>query len=175
MFIHFDNVPYYSQFQDIPRIEWQSEGCGVASLAMELEYYRPKGVSVTKVLLQALEFGAYTPDVGWKHKELSALAELYGLSGKNYDFTGADNATAFSRFKDFLASGPIIVSIHNKFNPKATLGHLVVVVGMTEDGVISYHDPAYGNKTERKISQSDFLRGWKKRFITVREKTLAKI
>ncbi len=171
MLIHFDNVPFYSQFQDIPSVEWRSAGCGIASLAMEMEFFKPKNkVSVTKLLLQALDFGAYTADVGWKHKELAALAELYGLTGKNYDLIALNNQTAFDQFKDFLIGGPIIVSIHNKFNPKAALGHLVVVTGI-EDGMIFYHDPAYGNKTERKISEKDFLRGWKKRFIVVREKT----
>ncbi len=74
--IHFDNVLFYSQFQDIPNIEWRSAGCGIASLAMVMEFFTPKSkVSVTKLLLQALDLGAYKPDVGWKHKELSALAE----------------------------------------------------------------------------------------------------
>ncbi|TSC83259.1 MAG: Uncharacterized protein G01um101419_89 [Parcubacteria group bacterium Gr01-1014_19] len=170
--IHYDNVPFYSQFQDIPQVEWQSSACGIASMAMAMEFYQPKSVSVPKLLLQALDLGAYKPGIGWKHKELSALAELYGLTGKNYDFANLDNQTVFNRFKDFMKVGPVIVSIHNKFNPKATLGHIVVVTGMA-DGMIFYHDPASGNKIEKKISESDFLKGWKRRFIVVREKTMA--
>jgi len=174
MFIHFDKVPFYSQFQDIPAVEWQHEGCGIAALAMEVEFFKPKSVSITTLLLQALDSGAYTTDVGWKHKELAGLAGLYGLTGKNYDLANADNETAFGRFKELLVGGPMIVSIHNKFNPKATLGHLVVVTGI-DNGTILYHDPAYGNKTERKITENDFLKGWKRRFITVREKPVTKI
>ncbi len=170
MFIHFDNVPFYSQFRDIPAIEWKKEACGIAALAMEMEFFKPKSVSVTKLLLEALDAGAYTTDVGWNHKKLSALAELYGLAGKNYDLWNSASDAAFTKFKELLTGGPVIVSIHNKFNPAATLGHLVVVVGI-EDGTIFYHDPAYGNKIERKITENDFLKGWKKRFITVREKT----
>ncbi|MBI2075241.1 MAG: C39 family peptidase [Candidatus Harrisonbacteria bacterium] len=169
MFIHVDNVPFYSQFQDIPQVEWRREGCGVASLAMQLEFYTSKPVSVTKLLLEALEFGAYTKDVGWNHKRLAALADLYGLSGKNYDFWNATDDAAFNKLKEFLAGGPVMVSIHNKFNPKTTLGHLIVVVGI-HDGTVVYHDPAYGIKKDRNISESDFLKGWKRRFIVVRER-----
>ena len=171
MVIHFDSVPHYSQFQDIPAIEWQSSGCGVASLAMALEFYKPKmgRVSVTNLILQALEFGAYQTNVGWKHKELAALAGLYGLTGKNYDLSELDNRSAFEQFKSVLADGPVIVSIHNKFNSKNTLGHLVVVTGIEND-VVFYHDPA-GNQKEKAISAGVFLGGWKKRFIVVRETT----
>ncbi|MEK7640801.1 MAG: C39 family peptidase [Patescibacteria group bacterium] len=172
--IYYDNVPFYSQFQDIPQVEWQSSACGIASMAMVMEFYKPKSVSVSNLLLQALDLGAYKPGIGWKHKELSALAGLYGLSGKNYDYMHLDNQTVFGKFKDFMKVGPVIVSIHNKFNPKATLGHIVVVTGM-ENGMIFYHDPASGNKIEKKISEADFLKGWKRRFIVVRAKTPVEI
>ncbi len=167
MIIHFDNVPFYSQFQDMPRVEWRQESCGIASMAMELGFFKAKSVPLTKLLLQALDLGAYTTE-GWKHKELSALAGLYGLQGKNYDYASSTNEAAFSEFKNLLGAGPIIVSIHNKFNPRATLGHLVVVTGINED-TIFYHDPA-SSKTEKSVSTANFLKGWKKRFITVREK-----
>ena len=168
MIIHFDNVPFYSQFRDIPRIEWRSESCGIASLAMALEFYKPNSVSVPKLLVEALKFGAYQPGVGWKHSQLASLAGLYGLVGTSYDFSKMGNQAAFNEFKQFLGGGPMVVSIHNKFNPKASLGHLVVVTGIEND-IVYYHDPA-GNGKEKAISISGFLAGWKKRFITVREK-----
>lgn len=171
MDIHYDNVPFYSQFQDVPRIEWQGKACGIASLAMAMEFYKPKSVSVTKLLLQALDFGAYQINAGWKHQELSALAELYGLSGKAYDFAKLDNRSAFNEFKTVLKDGPVIVSIHNKFNPKSGLGHLIVVTGINDNAVF-YHDPA-GNGKEKAISASGFLSGWKQRFIAVRERAQA--
>jgi uncharacterized protein YvpB len=168
MIIHYDNVPFYSQFQDIPRVEWQKKGCGIASLAMAIEFYKPNSVAIMQLLAEAIEAGAYQPGVGWKHKQLSSLVENYGLEGKNYDFSKTGNLAAFDRFKYFLSEGPVIVSIHNKFNPKATLGHIVVVTGM-DNGFIHYHDPA-GMKVEKKISTAGFLKGWKRRFIVVREK-----
>ena len=162
---HYD-VPFYSQFQDIPGVEWQKKGCGIAALAMAIEFYKPNSVAVMQLLAESIEAGAYQPGIGWKHKQLSSVVENYGLEGKNYDFSKLGNLAAFERMKYFLQDGPVVVSIHNKFNPKATLGHIVVVTGI-ENGFIHYNDPA-GMKVEKKISTSNFLKGWKKRFIVVR-------
>lgn len=165
------DVPFYSQFRDIELIEWQKLGCGIASLAMVIEYYKPNTVSVMKLLNQAINSGAYQQNIGWKHKELSVLAERYGLVQKSYDLIKSDNETAFAQFLNFLQDGPVVVSIHNKFNPQATLGHIVVITGFEND-VIFYNDPA-GTEPERKISTEDFLKGWKKRFIVIREELAA--
>ncbi|TSC89236.1 MAG: Uncharacterized protein G01um10143_617 [Parcubacteria group bacterium Gr01-1014_3] len=168
--IYYDNIPHYSQFLDIPRVEWRAEGCGIAALAMEIEFYKPKSVSIPSLLSQAIKSGAHELGVGWKHKQLADLAELYGLDGINYDLTGMSKQEAFGEFKDRLAEGPVIVSVHNKFDPRAALGHMVVVTGM-DNGYVFYHDPAYDNKIAKMISEKGFMKGWKQRFITVREKS----
>lgn len=166
--VRYFDVPFYSQFQDIKNPRWQKEGCGIASLAMVINFYKPNTVSVAKLLDQAISSGAYLKNIGWKHKELSAVAKTYGLAEKSYDLGKLSNSTAFAQFLDFLKSGPVVVSVHNKFDPKATLGHIVVVTGFEND-FIYYKDPA-GNSKEEKISVKNFLAGWKKRFIIVREK-----
>ncbi len=171
MTIHFDNVPFYSQFQDISRPEWRGQSCGIASMAMAIEFYKPKSFSITKLLSQAINSGAYDPAVGWKHQQLAELADRYGLVGTNYDFSEADNETALNNLEAALKEGPVVVSIHNKFDPRATLGHIVVLTGF-ENEFMLYNDPASA-KVEKKISTLDFLKGWKKRFITVREKAPA--
>ena len=166
--IRYADVPIYSQFKDIKNSRWQKEGCGIASLAMVIDFYKPNTISVAELLNQAINTGAYLKNIGWKHKELSALAGTYGLAEKSYDLGKLSNATAFAQFLDFLKTGPVVVSIHNKFDPKATLGHIVVVTGF-ENNFIYYNDPA--ETADKKISVKDFLNGWKKRFIIVREKT----
>lgn len=167
--VRYFDVPFYSQFNDIKNPRWQKEGCGIASLAMVIDFYKPNTVSVAKLLNQAINSGAYLNNIGWKHKELSALAGNYGLAEKNYDLGKSGNSAAFAQFLGFLKSGPVIVSIHNKFDPKATLGHIVVVTGF-ENNFIYYKDPA-GNSKEEKIPVKNFLNGWKRRFIIVREKS----
>ncbi len=166
---HYD-VPYYSQLRDVSAVEWRMEACGIAAMAMEIGFYKPNAVSVDKMLDQAIASGSYAKNAGWKHHELSALATRYGLAGKVYNLATLKNEAAFANFKVVLSEGPVIVSIHNKFNPKATLGHLIVVTGIDND-FIYYSDPASTTETkgEKKITIQGFLAGWKKRFITVRD------
>ena len=87
------------------------------------------------------------------------------MAEKAYDLVKSDNEAALGQFLDALKDGPVIISIHHKFNPNATLGHLVVVTGFENDTVF-YHDPE-DPRAEKTISTEDFLKGWKKRFIVL--------
>lgn len=164
---HYENVPFYSQFRDIAQVEWRKGACGIAIMAMLIDFYKPTPVDASKLLVEGLGSGAYQPGIGWKHWELSQLANKYGLEGKTYNFTPFTRQVAFEKFIEVLREGPVMVSAHNKFDPKATLGHLVVATGFDKDYVF-YNDPASGG-VEKKISHSAFMSGWKKRLIVVRE------
>ena len=164
--INYIDVPYYSQFQDIPAVEWQKKGCGVASLAMAIDFYKSEDTSVPALLKEAILSGAYVKNVGWSHQGLVNLAAKHGLIGKRHDFTQFKAQKAFLELKYVLNDGPVIASIRNKFDPNATLGHLVVLTGY-DDQFVFYHDPA-GPKTERKISNAGFLAGWQRVVISVR-------
>ena len=160
------NVPFYSQFHDIEAPSWQKVGCGVTSLAMVIDYYQPEAVSVETLLKQGIASGAYLSSAGWTYKGLIGLGEKYGMSGSSYDFGTSDVKTAFAQIKGYLAGGPVIASIHYKFDPKSTIPHLVVIDGIEND-VVYYNDPA-AKTGEKQISSADFLKGWKKRFIVIR-------
>jgi ABC-type bacteriocin/lantibiotic exporter with double-glycine peptidase domain len=160
------DVPLYYQISDISSVEWQKKGCGVADIAMLVEFYKPNTTSVQKVLEEALASGAYVKNVGWSHQGLADLAGKYGLVGKTYDFSKSDKETAFNQFKNVLKEGPVIASIRRDFDPKSSFGHLIVVTGLDENFVY-YNDPG---KREgfRKVSIADFNKGWKKRLIVLR-------
>jgi uncharacterized protein YvpB len=158
-------VPFYSQFKDISSPKWQKVGCGVTSLAMIIDYYSPNAVSVETLLSGGIAAGAYT-DAGWTYSGLIALSKKYGLGGSSHDLSGSDSATALTQIKSSLSSGPVIASIHYKFDPNSTIPHLVVIDGI-KDGVVYYNDPA-AKAGEKQISVSDFQKGWKKRFIVIR-------
>lgn len=160
------DVPFYSQFKDITSTVWQKVGCGVTSLAMVIDYYEPETISVNKLLKQAIAGGAYQKNSGWIHQGLVSLSKKYGLDGKTYDLSKLDNDVAFNQFKDSLKDGPVIVSIHYKFDVKNIIPHLVVINGIDGDTVY-YNDPA-AETGEKKISTSDFLKAWKKKFIVIR-------
>ena len=158
-------VPFYSQFSDITVPKWQKVGCGVTSLAMLIDYYKP-AVAVNTLLKQGVAAGAYSASAGWTYKGLISLGNKYGLDGESYDLSALSSKAALTQFKIYLKDGPVIASVHYKFDPKSTIPHLVVINGIDND-VIHYNDPAAktGDKT---ISVSNFLSGWKKRFIVVR-------
>jgi uncharacterized protein YvpB len=166
-------IPFYSQFQDITSLKWQKVGCGVVSLAMIIDYYMPSTVSVDILLGQGIEAGAYT-NAGWSYAGLISLSKKYGLDGSAYDLGGSDAKTALARIQSALNSGPVIASIHYKFDPKSTIPHLVVINGIDND-IVYYNDPA-ANAGAKQISVTDFLAGWKKRFIVIRpSKKIAEI
>ena len=163
---HIPKVPFFSQFRDIGDPEWQKLGCGIADLAMIIEYYKPGTVSVDTLLHEGITAGAYAQGAGWIHKNLVLLARPYGLDGTTYDFSGTDLETAFAQFKTQLENGPVIASVHYKLDPQNPIPHLIVVVDIQDDTIV-YNDPANeaGGTT---ISTQDFQKAWKKRFIVVR-------
>jgi predicted double-glycine peptidase len=160
------NVPFYSQFKDLQSPTWQKVGCGVTSLAMIIDFYKPNAVSADALLKQGIAAGAYQKNAGWKYDGLIALSNEYGLDGNYQDLSKLDMATAFETLKNLAKGGPVIVSVHYKFNPKSAIPHLVVVNGIEHD-VVYYNDPA-AKTGEKQISVADFLKGWKRRVIVVR-------
>jgi ABC-type bacteriocin/lantibiotic exporter with double-glycine peptidase domain len=160
-------VPFYSQFHDIQQPSWQKVGCGIASLAMIIEYYNPDTVSVNKLLTQAISAGAYNNNAGWIHKDLISLSNKYGLKGNSYDMSSLNKDDAFTQFKKSLKDGPVMASIHYKFDPRSSIPHLVVIDGIDDAGNIHYNDPAL-KSGDKQISTANFLKGWKRKFIVLR-------
>lgn len=159
-------VPFYSQFKDIQSPKWQQAGCGITDLAMLINYYKPETVTVNALLKQGIAAGAFDPNAGWIYAGLISLSQKYGLDGKYYDLSQLDSGIAFQRFKAILHEGPVILSVHYKFNPESTLKHLIVINGMDADYVY-YNDPAAW-VGQKKVSIADFLKGWKRKVIAIR-------
>lgn len=155
-------VPFFSQFRDISSPEWQKVGCGIASLGMIMEYYKPGTVSVDALLADGIKKGAYS-DVGWTYKGLINVSSTYGFSGESHDLAG--NANAFTSFKEAVEKGPVIASVYYTFEPGNPIPHLVVVTKIEGDTVY-YNDPAekQGGGT---ISVDAFIKAWKKRYIEI--------
>lgn len=159
-------VPFYSQFQDIHAVEWQKLGCGIASLAMLIDFYQPKVIKVDTLLKEGIAAGAFINGAGWSHKGLALLAGKYGLEGESYDLSRLDANDALTQLEKILKEGPVIASIHYKFDPENPIPHLVVINGVS-NGLVYYNDPASvsGGKN---ISVQGFMEAWKQRFIVIR-------
>lgn len=160
------DVPFYSQFRDIQSPEWKKVGCGVTSLAMLIDFYTGEDVSVDALLARGVAAGAYLPSAGWTYQGLIDLGRRYDLGGESYDLAGLGSAAAFAKFESLLADGPIIASVHYKFEPTNPIPHLVVVTSQDGD-VLRYNDPAEASGGGE-ISVADFTAAWKKRFIVIR-------
>ena len=132
---------------------------------MVVDYYR-SAVPVDILLSLATSSGAYNKSAGWTYAGLIGVAKKYGLEGKSYDLGKSDSAAAFTQFKKYLNDGPVIASVHYKFDPTNPIPHLVVIDGIDGDTVY-YNDPA-AKAGEKEISVADFLKAWKKRFIVIR-------
>ncbi len=158
-------VPFYSQFKDITAAKWQKVGCGIASMAMLINYYEPGEVNVDGLLNEGIKAGAYLEDAGWIHQGLINLATSHGLTGATHDLSGSDMDTAFTTLTQAVKAGPVMASVHYTFNPKNPIPHLVVVSGI-KDGMVYFNDPA-GKVGGESISEAKFQRAWKKRYIGV--------
>lgn len=161
-------VPFYSQFRDIHSAEWQKLGCGIASLAMVIDFYKPGGASPSPDILlkQGIAAGAYVNGAGWSHQGLISLARRYGLEGEAVDLSNLGADEAFEKLKEFLKKGLVIASVRYKFEPLNPIPHLAVIAGVSGDAVF-YNDPA-AESGGKEISAENFLKAWKKRFISFR-------
>ncbi len=160
------HVPFYSQFVDVESAQWKKNACGVVSVAMVVDYYSDKPISVNTMLNQAIASGAYIPSAGWTHQGLISLSKKYGMTGKAYDLSSSSGKAAFATFTTLLKDGPIIASVHYKFEPTNPIPHLVVIDGIDKDFVY-YNDPA-STAGGKKISVDTFRKAWKQKFIVIR-------
>lgn len=158
-------VPFYSQFTDISSAEWRKVGCGIASVAMIIDYYSQEDVLVDDLLKKGIAAGAFSSDVGWTHQGLINLSKPYGLKGLSREMSALSMQDAFSELEKVLAKGPVMVSVHYTFDPKNPIPHLVVIDGI-KDGKVFYNDPAEA-EGGGSISITKFQSSWKKRYIEI--------
>ncbi len=161
------SVPFYSQFADISAPSWQKVGCGIASLAMVIDFYTDEEIeSVDTLLNRGIAARAFLSDAGWIHSGLISLSNKYGLSGETKSFYDLSVSGALDKLGVALEEGPVIASVHYTFEPTNPIPHLVVITGM-KDGLVYYNDPAEptGGGT---LTVDKFSKAWKKRYIEIR-------
>lgn len=162
------DLPLVSQFLDMPLASWKARSCGIAALATVIGFYNGEVPDLKELRKEAMAGGAYKRGVGWRHRELGALAREHGLTGKNFDWAAETDSAVWKKLGSAVSRGPVIASIYKDFKPGRS-GHLVVVDSITKNGV-HYHEPA--SKTRKSICRhipiGRFRAGWKKRVIVVR-------
>lgn len=159
-------VPFYSQFTDISDPAWQGVGCGIASIAMLINYYTGQSQDLDTLLADGRAAGAFLEHAGWTHAGLLELARPSGLTGQSISLQDRSEAAALAELKRVLAEGPVMASVYYTFEEFNPIPHLVVITDAV-DGYIYYNDPAEPTGNGR-LSEADFSRGWKERYILVR-------
>lgn len=159
------SVPFYSQFTDITPVEWRKIGCGIAALAMLIDFYTD-AVPVDSLLSDGIASGAYITDAGWSHQGLINLAAQYDLTGATRGLASLSMDDAFHTLTTAVEEGPVMVSVHYTFDPQNPIPHLVVVTGVA-DGLVYYNDPAEA-AAGGTVSVEQFQSAWKKRYIEIR-------
>lgn len=157
-------VPFFSQFTDITSTFWKGKSCGIAGLAMLIEYYNPGSLaSVDSLLEEGVRENAYITNVGWAYAGLIEISRKYGLDGTAYDLGEQDVDTAFLAFIEALSRGPVMASVHYTFVPTNVIPHLVIITGIEGD-MLRYNDPAEPTGGGI-VSVLQFKSSWKKRYI----------
>ncbi len=133
---------------------------------MIIDYHSTQTISVDSLLKAGIASNAYDKNYGWTHQGLINLSKKYGLNGASHDVSSMSRDAAFTELLSFLDDGPVIVSVHYKFDPRSSIPHLVVLDGI-ENGTLTYNDPA-AKTGQKQISSVDFQRAWKKKFIVIR-------
>lgn len=161
-------VPFFSQFADIDAPEWRKVACGVASLAMLVNYYQPDATTANALLDAGIAADAYT-DNGWSHAGLIGLAQKFDLTGSTNSLSHLSAKAAMDELASAVAEGPVMVSVHYTFEPTNPIPHLVVVTDIT-DGYVHYNDPAE-KRGNGFITIEKFAKSWKQRYIEIRPTT----
>lgn len=159
-------VPFYSQFTDITAPEWKKVSCGIASVAMVIDYYSELTPVPDVLLAKGIAAGSFLSDAGWTHAGLIDLARPYGLAGSSVSLAGLSVAEAFASFADVVREGPVLASVHYTFEPTNPIPHLVVVTAV-QDGLVYYNDPAEPTGGGS-LTVDKFKRAWKQRYIEIR-------
>jgi len=155
-----------SQHLDFKKDEYKIKGCGIACLGMFLG----SDVNLDELFQRGVDTGAYAPGIGWRHAELAQLGHRFGfLRSQNYDLAALSDIEARRELEDALGEGPVIASVHTRYNPSQSEGHLVVLLSLTNE-TAEVMDPAAIQREaiRQHISKEQFLASWKKRFIVIR-------
>lgn len=162
-------VPHFVQYYNIKDDTWQGRSCGIASLAMVLDYYG-KPCDLNKLIRTALKKDGYIKGVGWKHQVIVDIAKDMGLDSKRTEEDKIENLIQALNKEE-----PVIISIHKNFDP-AEGGHLAVLCGyyLANNELVGFYvndpiGPQYKHKYQL-VETDEFIKGWKKRAIYISKK-----
>lgn len=176
-------VPFYTQifpheqgttdgFDSVEEMKhWEKKACGAVCLKMIIAYFLFQKVPIGTIVKKGIELNAYS-EVGWVHKGLVNLANVYGLSGDNHT-----NAKMDDIISDINANRICIASVTPRLQTKAKGtkkgGHLILIIGYEKTDFENYyiiHHPSYDTKynwNAKKISEGKLLDNFSGKIISI--------
>jgi hypothetical protein len=179
------DIPYYSQYSDNIKKDWQDRSCAIVCLQMVLDFYKKEskpmdlikeGLSISENLeKKGRRTEGYTREFGWGHELLIILLKNNGVLSYRQDFKNPNFESEYIVLglekirQNILDKKPVIVSIAKDINNPKTSGHMVVVSGIEEDNgeVKSFYINDPEKEENKNTSIEDFKKVWKKLAIFV--------
>ncbi len=189
--MHFLDVPYYSQYQNILEDKWRSRACGITSAKMVIKYFRPNNdESIEALIDEGVRIGGYV-EHGWDHESLVRILRNRGIFAYKEEFksqilkqgetSGIPSVydskmmkTGIKKIYKMIKSGrPVIVSVDVGFGENKT-SHLIVLTGfdLDDSGDVSgfaFNDPdaKTGIKKNIFVDIDKFEKYWRRMSIFV--------
>lgn len=146
------NAPVTGLLLDVPYVHQEKDGCGSASLAMVLRYWKGKGAEEEAARMDAAQI----------QRELYAKKArgIYASEMERFLREAGMQVWAFhgewSDFRAQLAKGrPLIAGL----KPRGAAAHYVVVVGVDpQDAGVLVNDPERGKLV--RMERGEFEKGW---------------
>ena len=164
-------VPYRTQF-DGSTFEWGN--CGVAAIAMAMEYYgQPWSTHDLRLAVNNMTGNwATQAGVDWRYLKAALERRGFGVDGP-YDRRGGYWSWTLEEVLAETARGrPALLLVHYRSLPghedDEWLGdHYVLFLGLTRDGRVLYHDPGFPGEVGayRTMEREAFERAWSRTWI----------
>jgi hypothetical protein len=160
------SVPYVSQFDGTP---WEGSNCGIASIAMVLGAFDISlpTVQVRKSIISMTGDPSYDAGVAWDPLVKMAWRHNFPVNGPNT----ADGKLRYWFLEELDAESrmgrPSILLVRYRALPGHEQAgwwgdHYVVFLGLTKNGDVIYHDPAFRGSAGayRVTDRATFERAW---------------
>jgi ABC-type bacteriocin/lantibiotic exporter with double-glycine peptidase domain len=139
---------------DVPFVRQEKQGCGAASIAMVMQYWRSEGYTIQAEAsdpLRIMQLLYSKPEEGIRAQDLTGYLQEHGF--RTFTFSGKLEDLA-----SHIAKGrPLIVSLAGE--GKTGKLHYLVVAGMDlENGLVLVNDPA--ERKLLKMKRNTFEKRW---------------
>jgi hypothetical protein len=164
-------VPYRTQF-DGSTFEWGN--CGVAAIAMAMEYYgQPWSTHEVRLAINAMTGNwATQAGVDWRYLKLALERRGFATDGPYTRRGGYWSWTLEELLVETAQGRPALLLVHYRSLPgheddEWPGDHYVLFLGLTRDGRVLYHDPGFRGEVGayRTLDRAAFERAWSRTWI----------